>query len=171
MDDKAIERLESYAIYDKVAGGEALLRLAIHHLRNPTADPGGATWVANRLVEALDTFSTGAAPAEKAFRLNRGDIRTAAARAGNDPALGVPWAVSIVFHVDVLRDRGFKTAAGKGPGAKECVFSAVANDLNERAPRGLQWEAKDVKTAYYSNRKSVAAEVAELRHRLILSQK
>lgn len=171
MDDKAIERLESYAIYDEVAGGEALLRLAIHHLRNPTADPGGAAWTANRLVEALDTFSTGAAPAEKAFRLNRGDIRTAAARSSNDPALQAPWAVSIVFHVDILRDRGYKTAAGKGPGAKASVFAVVADDLNERAPRGLLWKAKDVKTAYYRNRKSAAAEVAELRHRLRLSQK
>lgn len=171
-DDDVVARLESYIIYDKANGGEALLRLAIHHLRNPTADAAGASWTANRLVAALYAFTSGVAPIEKAFRLHRGDIRTAAARGGNDPALRVPWRVSVVFHVDVLRGRGFKTADRRCPRAgREDVFSTVAADLNQRTPRGLRWTPKSVKKTYYDNRKTTAREVDELRRRLRFSQK
>jgi len=163
-----VERLESYVLYDTKNGGEALLRLAIHHLRNPGQDAASAEWTAHKIEAALQAFYSGEMPAEKAFKMRRGDCRTAGRERGYDPALRVPWPVSVCFHVEQQIQRGRATASNK---ARDSAFDAAAAELNHHTrPRGKVWTAEKVKRTYYTSRTTTAAAVQTLRRRLRFSQ-
>jgi hypothetical protein len=163
MTDDTVERLESYFLNDPKNGGESLLLLAVHHLRNPGLDTSSAEWTAHKIEAALQAFYGGEQPIEKALRMKRGDIRAAMTRRGYDPALRVPWPVSIVFRVETALRAGEKTTDDE-------VFETVAEAIRQKPPRGVRWTRDSVKRAYYQHKAPAAGHVAALRRRLGLSQ-
>lgn len=163
MTDDTVERLESYFLNDPENGGESLLLLAVHHLRNPGLDTASAEWAAHKIEAALQAFYGGDRVIEKALRMKRGDIRAAMTRRGYDPVLRVPWPVSIVFRVETALRAGETTT-------DDSAFETVAEAIRQKPPRGVRWTRDNVKRTFYKHRAPAAEHVAALRRRLRLSQ-